>query len=725
MRLALVLGEAQGNSVKPKLKSVKDNLDIDVFGSIPKFIDSSLKRSCIYDRILILDSMFTGTTLNDLYNYWCATSKDTTVVMLGKKGKSDNLASEFMQTFLSTNVSAMLVETTTVQILAESVLLDTRTITSKYGIKDYLKVEVDLDEYEEPKVEEPQPQPTVVTTPQTSDKKKKGLFGGLFGGKSNKEKHEEVMRAIAEKQNQAQQVVNTQQVVDTQSDMNQQYNMQQDMSQQYVNSQDDYNIGQEQINYNDSIQDNSYSESTDFDNQENFNEYDNQYEEPIQESMDFSSQEDNSSVYSGIHTGESQEQDGVSDFNDEEFFQESDISDNSIENSAEYEETNELIEDDFVEDNIEINDEVDKSLESDIKEDFNIDSVKQAEVEDDFDFSETNMMFGSSDDSFNSSSTIKSGEPQTDIYSKNNDFEPEKKHSNIDFSYTRAYEGNEVDDIDLSSVNVANAEEAYRQKAEQPKVVTQTIVKEVVKNVGIGGGSVLKSVYAGRQKKVVIVTGDRGTGVTTTALKLAHEFAKHVPVLYFDCDVDNHGLLSYIDYSQFRNYEPIHMQGVKLCRNSKAFNNCLVAFDTNIDILTTDYSCDTTDDELEQAQGVVAEKSNEYGVVIVDCPVNKLHCISDLLLTGVTVMCVEASKRGFMNMLCRFETCPLQLRYKRSIVSKGVMFLTKCNKDLNNKKLLEYVNSLFQPDEVDWLSMEMKPFNGKLNDNLLNEILEG
>lgn len=681
MKIALVIGEMQGNKVKPKLQSVKDNLNIDVFENIPRFIDISLRRNSIYDRILLLSSKIDNKTLTDLHNYWGSTSKDTNVVLLCRKGADEELANAVMRTFVSTNVAVMLIESTTVQILAQAVLLDTREITQKYGISDYLDVEIDLDTYDEPVEEEPQeevpPQPVVAPTAQA---KKKGFFSGLFSGKSNKEKHEEAMRAKREAMSRQANQQNTQQTNQGVSEP----------PQPMIEP-----VYREAVHLN--------------------------QESPAQDDFENS----NNQVYGSEpeYTEEDTSLNGGYDVSEEEnnFIEESEpISDSS---GIDESETDDFIEDENEDDFgfSEANEEESSSLnQNNIVDEF---EENLADTEDD---SYNNHTEPSVVDDYADSSYT---EPEQSTMV--DDFAPDEPEIDIDFgtgvlATTSAYEGTEVeDDIDLGAVDLASAEEAYRQKVEQPKVITNTVVKEVVKNVGIGGGSILKSVYAGRLKKVIIVTGDRGTGVTTTALKLAYEFAKHTSVLYFDCDVDNHGLLNYIDYSQFRNYEPIHMQGVKLCRNAKSMNNCLVGYDTNLDLLTTDFSCDVTDEELEQAQGVVAERSNDYGVVVVDCPISKLHCISDLVLTGVSVVCVESSKRGFMNMLCRFESSPLQLRYKRSIVSKGLMFLTKCGKDVNVKKLVEYVKAIYQPDDVDYMSMSMKVFNGKLNDSLLNEVLEG
>ena len=319
-----------------------------------------------------------------------------------------------------------------------------------------------------------------------------------------------------------------------------------------------------------------------------------------------------------------------------------------------------------------------------------------------------------------------------------NDFEPEQIEIDDDFGtedldYDQSQDEvhysisspSEIDE-DVSDMGVALDEEQYRQQTEQPKVIKQVITKEVIRNVNTGNKLVaLNGVYQGRLKKVVIVTGDRGTGVTSTALNIAKTLAKKVDVLYFDCDINNHGLLNYIDYANFKNYEQVHMNGVKMCKSTQVFSNCVISWEENLYLLTTDFSCDCSTEDLERAGEVVAENVDEFGVVVVDCPVDKLPYIKDLVLTGLGVVCVEGSRRGFMNMLCQFEANTLQTRYKRTLVSHGIMLVTKCNKHLDLKKLVNYIKAIYEPDEVNWLAHEPIAFNGNLTDKLLNDILEG
>lgn len=683
MKVALVLGKKQGDAVKPRLLGIKDNLNIDIFDTIPEFIDNALKRNAIYDRILVTSSKCSERTMQDLKSYWDSTSKETQVVMLAKSNADETKAKIFLDIFLSPVAAVMLLPSTTVQILSEAVLRPTMELTKDYGIKDFLDVELDDDlAYipEQPKKEVVKEQvsensvqvqqqnnqkPAQNNTNQKQSKEKKGLFGGLFGGKKKKNG-----------------VQNQQSQVNPQNNQNlNNQNIQQDYNEQQVDqfSQQDYNYQQDFNN----TQANNYNQQG-YTTQQNFENYDNQNDYVSSEDYNQDNYNYDNSYNSTNYNGQ-QEQDYQQPVNqqytEQQLYQQS-----QYQNQDYYENSNVNYNDSSLN--------VDVSFESD--------------------FEET--------------------EPQV------NDFEPETRNqgvveNDVDLSDETVEETEEVHyrmpnasetDENFGALNVAGDEDIYRQQADAQKVVTKTVVKEVVRNVNTGGKLVaLQGVYTGRLKKIVVVTGDRGSGVTSTALNIAKTLSKKVDVLYFDCDIDNHGLLNYIDYSNFKNYEPTHMNGVKLCKSSQVFDSCVISWDENFYLLTTDFSCDCSDEALKATSEVVAERADDFGVVIVDCPVGKLHLITDLILTGQAVICVEGSKRGFMNMLCQFEASSLAMRYKRTLVSRGLMFITKCNKHLDLNKLINYIKAIYEPDEVNWLAPKSVAFDGKLTDSLLNDILEG
>lgn len=284
-------------------------------------------------------------------------------------------------------------------------------------------------------------------------------------------------------------------------------------------------------------------------------------------------------------------------------------------------------------------------------------------------------------------------------------------------------------DTDFSDMSVGDLEASYREKLEQPKVqiVEKEVIKEVVKEVQVGGkgaNSVYGSILKGKTKKIILVTGDRGSGVTSLAYEIAEWFAKYVPVLYFDCDVELHGLLSYIDYHDFCQYDQQQLQGVKLCRSAKAFPNCITRYSSNLDLLTTNYGAEVSDEELELAQSVVAEVANNYGVVVVDAPIDKLPHLTDLILCGNTCLLAEANKRGMMNIMCKLEDSPLPTRYKRNLAGTGTMVYTKVNPKINMKKLIDYVKDIVDFEEVNWIGMSTINRPAKLDQKFIEEIIE-
>ena len=132
MKLALILGKKQGENIKPRLQSIKDNLNIDVFEDVSEFIYNVSKRNTIYDRILVLSTKITPSTLKDLNTCWGMYSKETSVVMLSRSGVDEEKALQFLNTFKTPVACAMLVSSTTVQVIAATQLLK-GSVYASYG----------------------------------------------------------------------------------------------------------------------------------------------------------------------------------------------------------------------------------------------------------------------------------------------------------------------------------------------------------------------------------------------------------------------------------------------------------------------------------------------------------------------------------------------------------------------------------------------------------------
>lgn len=684
MKLAMILGRKQGESIKPRLQNIKDNLDIDIFEDVKEFAYSVSKRNTIYDRILVLSTKITPVTLRDLHAVWGMYSKETAVIMLSRKDADEEKAKMFLDVFKTPVACAMLVTNTTVSIIAESVLHPTGELTSKYGYKNFLDVEVDEDEYIPPEpVKPPEPVQPPVQAPvqqpvqkQPQKKKKRGFLSGLFGSRGGDD--EEPVQP------------QEQQPAEDYTDTQEPY-----QESEYDVPADTQDYGADQYGYDAAEEPQGYVPAADSDGAG--------YAEP---DTDYAESEGSYS--------EPETQGQVDDFGD-------DLGSMTIDGEDDF--SDGFSDDPPAEVPVAPQPPVQPQRpkqrrpqppvappqpQPSRRQNLNVTPPAPSSVVD------VTFDAGLEDDGFQDAGEAQRG-PTADV-----DFGSDGILAQTPQTRTPRQPRSVEADENLGDVSVIADEAKYRQQREAPRTIIKTVREPVM-----GSGSALKSVYSGRMKKVLIVTGDRGTGVTSTAMSLARELAKHVEVLYFDCDTLNHGILNYIDYSVFSGYEQIHLEGVKSCKSAQVFDRCIIDWDENFSLLSSDFSCECDDEDLAQTAQVVAECSDNYGVVVVDCPMSKLHCLQDLVLVGTSVVCVEASKRGFMNMLCQLEACTLPARYKRNLASKSTMFLTKCNPKTDVKRLLAYIKSIYQPDGVDWMGLPLKQFNGKVDDNLLNIVLEG
>lgn len=281
----------------------------------------------------------------------------------------------------------------------------------------------------------------------------------------------------------------------------------------------------------------------------------------------------------------------------------------------------------------------------------------------------------------------------------------------------------------FADIDVGELDSAYKEaeQASHVRVERVEVVKEVIKEMPTGGKSkkVLSSLFSGKGNRVFIVTGDRGAGATTLAYEMAQEIAKHVAVLYYDGDTVNHGLLNYLDYTRFCEYDSSAQQGARLAKSVNAFKNCAMRYDNNIDILSSNFGVEVSDEEYESVQSVVADISNDYNVVIADIPFSKLPLCSELISISTTIIVAERSKRGMMNLACQFDRCKLPIRAKRRISSMGAIVLTKGDSKVDAKKLKRYVSDIVEFDEEDsnWLNMRMIN-RDKMSSKFLQEIIE-
>ena len=605
MDIALVFGD-KGESIKKTLGGLKDDLVIDVYPSIDMLVRGSMTREKYYDRIILLSNILGNedVAIATLSDYW-KSCQQTSIILLCHESVTTQTKLKFVNSMVSSNVSALSVKSMTANTLLDLVCKPVHELNASYGVSYERDVKVDVEIVEIPKEE-------VQVVPE----KKTGGFFSIF----SKKKAIQEKPAIPE------------------------------------------------------IQDISTSTEV--------------TAEAVQVSVPNGTVENTVAIPS-VAAQECTESVDLSTVI---------VSEDSVPDVHELE-------------NYEVNAEVPSPLvtEEPIPENTNSALELIAEPAEITTFKTEGIEHLVDDDESDDLSLFGA----ESLYRETLKVEPVEIIKEVPVEVIK-----EVVKEVVKEVQVEVPVEVIKEvPVEVIKEVPVEVVREVVREVESKSSSVVNSILSRKTKKIIIVTGDRGSGVTSLALSVAELFSKSVNVLYFDCDTDNHGLLSYIDYEEFLNFDDSQRKGVKLCKNVAAFNNCALSYNTNLDILTTGYDVEVSDEEIETAQSVVAEVCNRYDVVVADVPLSKLSLFQDLVIASTVLLTVEASKRGFMNTLCQLESSKLPVRYKRNVAGKGTIVLTKAADNFNVKALRKAVSAIVDVEDIDWLGMRsaVRPIDIKLD----------
>lgn len=655
-----------------RIRSIRDNLQTNYFNNLQDMIKFSYMRNIQFDRIIITSNNVNSVELiMDLYKYW-KDYEQTEIVCIARDVETD-LCKYFEETFTTPVVTTMMVKNSSMQTLSIAITERIINLAETYGYKlidtaqEAETFTFEAETAPEVKADAGRETVPVQTTPiqpvqSATPKKKPGLFG-IFKKKRNNEISEEPK--VAEQIELTAQEEPVEEVITEEPIMIQEEPPVMTEPVSYIPEetpvQEFEEMNFEEIEENNEITDNFSSHPDPLPAEPEFTEEEHSdIIEPIQDDFVLPQEE---IIDIPVVGGEIEEDQLVPPVLEEPMLDETSIEEPVMEAVDIFEEAEEITE------------EVDIGV---------------------LDFSETVV------------------EPQGTT---------EADFGSVDLNFTEQTPEASVAEIDnnLGNLDVVDAESEYRAATEQPKVIVKEVVKEVVREVN-KNHTMLDSITSGINHKILIVTGDRNTGKTVTAITIAKALADKVKTLIVDFDTDCHGLLNYIDYDKFRNFPETVLNGVRLCKNRRIVDNCIMSYDTNLDILTSDFSCEVTEDEIRLTQDLVAELIEEYGVIIVDCPLDKLPLIQDLIATGNTILCIEEEKRGFMNTLCLLESLDLPIRYKKSITMRGNIFLTRCSDKTDTKKLLKYINGIYEADNVNWLAMPITKFYGRVTPEILDTI---
>lgn len=260
---------------------------------------------------------------------------------------------------------------------------------------------------------------------------------------------------------------------------------------------------------------------------------------------------------------------------------------------------------------------------------------------------------------------------------------------------------------------------------EVEKIVEKVV--EVEKLVVINKGNnetKLDKLKKGDLVKKMIFTGNRNSGVTSTALQVAYELSKTNNVLYVDFDTEYHGILNYIKYSEFIKYNNLQKSGIFSLKAVKNLSESIIRLD-NINYIISDYGVDINNQDIVEAQNYLINADKEFTVIIYDVPVYNMKYIEDSIIDFTTIFIAEPNLKSYMELLCNIESLDIKNNIKKILVNKSVILFNTndiCNKNTNSKLKEEVLNRV----EFDNESLIEKELYTKENNltKILNVIME-
>lgn len=700
MNLAIICGKAN-TSIKTSLSNTVDNLVIEDFRSIGELEKVASQRQFGYDRILLTSSLFKSDMHNKLAmldRFLTNHAKSTSVVLLCNKLTDEAIGSDFVNTLNTPLCVAVMVERVTPNTLKDVSLRELDFLRSSYEIcqptsatqgveEEYFEI-VSATEDEEKKGEAPK----VEEKP-----KKRGIFDRLFHRNKNKNSEEKTEKPKTE-----------------------------DFS-----AKSNTDLGVTKINENIVTEAPNVETSVNSENVEMLEEVEIPSVNPVDSEV-------GEETLKEVTLDEKEElsNDSCILVDNEDLGEFSEVNNESLSDKdvnmseSDFEENETVSELADTEDLGDYCDEVEVTEGVPVEEKFSVDSTDYNSTEVDSFGSD----FEGEIDNFNKEfevvdlehserkqEVVEQSDVSDDIFNEigvvDESYNEEEHYNVYDFEEEEVQvESNDnSDDLDLTFEG--GVDEQYRTQATQVKIVEKTVV--------LNKSDVVRNILSGVTSKTILVTGDRGTGLTTTALSLAEYFADKVHVLYVDGDLKNHGSLNYLEYNHIVKFGDHQKKGVKICKSVDAFRSCRINYATNLDILVSDYNVNVSLDEFELTQSVITELADEYSVIIVDVPFDSLSACEDLILTGAPIICMDASKRGFMNTLCYLEGDYLEKRYKRALLSKGVLNLSNISKDFNFNKVKSEVNSIVDLEERGWFDLPVVEKQQKMTKEHVNKLLRG
>lgn len=263
---------------------------------------------------------------------------------------------------------------------------------------------------------------------------------------------------------------------------------------------------------------------------------------------------------------------------------------------------------------------------------------------------------------------------------------------------------------------------AYAQQfAPAPQVVEKVVEREVY--IETGKDMPTDKLLAAGKQVIIVVTGDRRSGVTYTAISIASLYAKRVSTLLVDLDTETCGGQLYQDTECLLGEEENVQHGLLRCRNPQMLTH-LVHHNNDSGY---DYLYSLVGNEqvtVAQLQSLVSTLSvqRSHQLVVIDCPWKQLAAIDDLLTKAKIFICVDSDITGAHNTLELLNNVPPTSKMAQTLQLSAVYLAKQGTSAQTLQNSMEWLNDMFEVDESSgefpWATLKIA--GSANNDELLN-----
>ncbi len=157
----------------------------------------------------------------------------------------------------------------------------------------------------------------------------------------------------------------------------------------------------------------------------------------------------------------------------------------------------------------------------------------------------------------------------------------------------------------------------------------------------------------------VVVTGDRKTGITTTAFNLAAKFSmdKKNRVLFVDFDLKTHGSLLFVGLTEIAQEDDRVQNGLYRLTKADHLRTSVYTYiekSTMFDCLLSTYGSEIVITALDLVQKVLLTQTY-YTTVVIDCPFEYLSLLQDIVPYAELLICTGSDFKDVLNTVLELD----------------------------------------------------------------------